>query len=132
MGNVAKVVLGLVAFAGAFVAMQVCTSLARPQTPKEIQAQIEKEVAEIKPTLPKKVHPVVTWFDIEAGKQTIIYKYKIDAPREVILNKRADMEAELKKGLTGWAAQMMMPRGVKMRCELYDMQQNYLYAIDLD
>jgi hypothetical protein len=132
MGKVVMIVLGVGAFAGAFAAFQAGMILARPQTPKEVQAQLEKDVASIKQTLPQKVHPLVTWFDVEAGRQTIIYKYKIHAPREVVLAKRTQMETELKNSGTISAARALVPKGVRLRCELYDEHQSFLYGIDLD
>jgi hypothetical protein len=120
--------LGAVVFA-TFLATQ---TLFRPKTQKEIQADLERDVANLKKTLPQEVHPLVTWFDVEAGRQTIIYKYKIKAPRSVIMNKREEMERDLKGSVAVAAAKFMLPRGVKMRCDLFDQRGTFLFGIDCD
>jgi hypothetical protein len=132
MGNAAKVAIAGGVFLAVFLASQAFLYVARPKTPQETQAELEEQVASMKKSLPQKVHPIVTWFDVEAGPQTIIYKYKIDAPRAQILAKREEMEEQMKHGLMGWAVKMMMPSGVSARCELYDEHGSYLYSIDLD
>jgi hypothetical protein len=129
MGTAVK----FMAIGGVFFATFLCTqTLLRPKTPKEIQANLERDVAKIKATLPQKVHPMVTWFDVEAGRQTIVYKYKLHASRAVILSKRSEMEKELKSSLTIGAAKLLMPSGVRMQCDLYDEHGTFLFGIDLD
>jgi hypothetical protein len=103
-----------------------------PPSPREVQAQIDDEVARLKPTLPQDVHLMVTWFDVDSGPRMIIYKYRIHATRSSIMSKREEMEAEMKKSPMIWAAKLMMPKGVSMRCELYDDNKQYMFAIDLD
>lgn len=132
MGKILTVVIGGAVFIAAFVAAQVLSGAAKPQTPQELQAQIEKEVADLKPTLPREVHPIVTWFDVEARWHTIVYKYKVRAPREVIVAKKKELETQLKGSLLLGAATMMMPKDVKMLYELYDGGGDYLYTLDLD
>ena len=79
MGKILMVAGGGAVFVAVFVASLVCFGAAKPQTPQEVQAQVEKEVADLKPTLPREVHPIVTWFDVEARWHTIVYKYKVRA-----------------------------------------------------
>jgi hypothetical protein len=128
--NLIKIVGGVGVFAAAFLVAQLF--FRPPPSPKEVQAQVDEEVAKLKPTLPQKVHPMVTWFDVESGPRTIIYKYQIHAARTTVMSKREEMEAEMKKSPMIWAAKLMMPQGVSMRCELYDDNRDYMFAIDLD
>ena len=130
MSNVIKIVGGVGIFAMAFLVAQLV--FRPPPTPKEIQAQVDEEVAQLKPTLPQQVHPMVTWFDVESGPRMIIYKYQIHGSRSAVMSKREELEAEMKKSPVMWAAKMMMPRGVSMRCELYDDNKQFMFAIDLD
>ena len=132
MGKVAKVVAGGGVFLGSFVVFQMFSGCMRPPTPQETQAQLDKEVAKLKPTLPKKVHPMVTWFDVESGPQTIIYKYKIHAPRSTVMAKRADMEKEMKNSSMIGLAKLMLPKGTKIQCDLYDEREAFLFSLDLD
>ena len=132
MGNAGKVALVGGIFVAVFVASQALFVLGRPQTPEEAQAQLEKQVASIKQTLPQKVHPMVTWFDVEAEDQTIIYKYQVEAPYSALSSKEADMKEQLKGSWAGWAATMMLPRGVKARCKIYDQNRTYVFTLDLN
>jgi hypothetical protein len=129
MGTIAKIAAVTGIFFAVFLGSQ---TVFRPKSPKEIQANLERDVAKIKETLPQQVHPLVTWFDVEAGRQTIIYKYKLHAPRALIMNKRREMEKELKSSLTIGVAKFMIPSGVKMQCELYDEHGSFMFSIDLD
>jgi hypothetical protein len=131
VSNAVKVLIAVVVFVGAFVGSQAFYKMTRTRTPQEIQAQVEQDVASLKPTLPQEVHPLVTWFDIEAGPQTMIYKYKVKAPRATIVAKRAEMEAEMAHGFTSWAITMMLPRDVHAQAELYDQNGKYVYTLDL-
>src|SRR5262249_34979876 len=106
--------------------------LDKPQSPEEVQAQLEKQVASLKPTLPQKVHPMVTWFDVEAEPQTIIYKYKVEASYSTLQAKEAEMKEQMKGSWAGWAATMMLPRGVKAKCKIYDQNKNYVFSLDLN
>ena len=131
MGKLLTVVVGGAVFVAAFVAAQTAFN-AKPQSPQELQAQVEKEVADLKTTLPREVHPIVTWFDVEARWHTIVYKYKVRAPREVIVAKKKELETQLKGSLMLGAATMLMPKDVKMLYELYDGGGSYIYTLDLD
>jgi hypothetical protein len=97
MGKILTVVIGGAVFVAVFGASLVFFGAAKPQAPQEVQAQVEKEVADLKPTLPREVHPIVTWFDVEARWHTIVYKYKIRAPREVIVAKKKELETQLRE-----------------------------------
>jgi hypothetical protein len=128
--NLIKIVGGVGVFAMAFLVAQLF--FRAPPSAKEVQAQVDEEVARLKPTLPQQVHPMVTWFDVESGPRMIIYKYQLHASRSQVMAKREEMEAELKKSPMIWAAKLMMPQGVTMRCELYDNNRDYMFGIDLD
>lgn len=132
MGKIWTVIVAGCLFLGTFVVAEVVSVASRPATPQEIQAQIEKDVAQIKPTLPKDEGDYVTWFDVDAQWQTIVYKYKIHAPREIVVSKKKDLEGQLKGSLVLGAAKMLMPKGVKMKFELYDDGGGYIYSIDGD
>jgi hypothetical protein len=119
-------------FLATFVVGEVVSISSRPKTPQEIQAELEKDVAEVRKTLPKEEGDVVTWFDVEAQWQTIVYKYKIHAPRELVVQKKKELEAQMKNNMMLGAAKMMMPKGVKMKHELYDGGGSYIYTLDLD
>ncbi len=132
MGKIgAVIVFGCVAL-GTFVVAEVVAFNSRPQTPQEIQAEIEKDVAEIRKTLPQNEGDRVTWFDAEARRQTIVYKYKIHAPRELVVEKRKDIEAQMKGSMMLAAAKAMMPKGVHLEAELYDDGGSLIYSMDLD
>jgi len=132
MGKVLSLATGGVAFLLAFVASLVFFSPGHPQTPQEAQAQLERDVAGIKKTLPQECGPSVTWFDAEARWHTIVYKYKVRIPREVIVANKKQLEAQLKSSMVLGAAKFMMPSNAKMICELYDDGGGYIYTLDLD
>jgi hypothetical protein len=132
MQTFVKLIAGGMVFIMVFLVSSAFLAPKKPQSRREIQAQIEQEVARLKPTLPQQVHPMVTWIDVEAEPQTIIYKYKVHASRDAILSKRADMEQELKHGWAGWAAKMTLPEGVSMKCEIFDENRSYLFTIEIE
>ena len=132
MGSVGKVALVGGIFVAVFVASQAFFLVGHEQTPEEKQAQLEKQVASLKETLPQKVHPIVTWFDVEAGDQTIIYKYQVEVPRSALMNKEDEMREQMKNSWAGWACTLMLPRGVKAKAKLYDENKNYAYTLDLN
>jgi hypothetical protein len=132
MGNAVKVAIAGGVFLAVFLLSQVFFYAARPRSPEETQAELEQQVASLKQTLPQKVHPIVTWFDVEAGQQTIIYKYKIHAPRAQVMAKRTDLEEQMKGSWAGWAAKLTLPRGVDVKCELYDDNGSYMFSLDLE
>ncbi len=132
MGKILTVAVGSVAFVLAFVASLAFFSPGRPQTPQEAQAQLEKDVAGIKKTLPQECGPSVTWFDVEARWHTIVYKYKVRIPREVIVANKKQLESQLKSSMVLGAAKFMSPGNAKMICELYDDGGGYIYTLDLD
>ncbi|HVS39469.1 MAG TPA: hypothetical protein VMS17_28180 [Gemmataceae bacterium] len=117
---------------GTFAVAEVAFFAARPKSPQELQVEIEKQVAEVKATLPQKEGDLVTWLDIEARWQTIVYKYKIHAPRDLVVAKKKDIESQTKGSLMLGAAKMMMPKGVHLEAELYDDYGSYIYTLDLD
>jgi len=130
MGKIGIVIVAGCLCLGTFVVAELVSLSYRPATPHEIQAQIEKEAAEIKKTLPKEEGEYVTWFDIDTEWQTLVYKYKIHAPREVVVAKKKELEGQLKSSMLIGAAKWMMPKGVKMKFELYDDGGGYIYSID--
>jgi hypothetical protein len=132
MGKIVTVVIGGAVFLAAFVAAQVFFVAGKPQTPQDVQTQVEKEVASVKPTLPKDIGPAVTWFDIEAQWQTIVYKYKVHVPREVVVAKKKELEAQVKGSMLLGAAKFLMPKEVKMKYELYDDGGSFIYTLDID
>jgi hypothetical protein len=132
MGKVLTVVVGAVLFAAAFVGAGVFFTGAHPQSPQEAQAQLEKDVAAVKKSLPQDYGPAVTWFDAEAQWHTIVYKYKIHAPREVVVAKKKELEAQLKSSMLLQTAMYMMPKDVKMKYEMYDDGGHFIYTLDLD
>jgi hypothetical protein len=132
MGKIWTVVIFVCVLLGTFVVAEVVAVTSRPQTPQEIQAEVEKQVAEVRPTLPRNEGDLVTWFDVEARWHTIVYKYKIHAPREVVIEKKKDIESQTKGNLALGAAKMMMPKGVHLQAELYDDNGSFIYNIDLD
>jgi hypothetical protein len=132
MGKLGKILLVVGIFVAVFAGSQVFFVVGKPQTPEEVQAQLEKQVASLKPTLPQKVHPLVTWFDVEAEPQTIVYKYKVDASYSSLQAKEDEMKSQMKGSWAGWAATIMLPRGVKAKCKIYDQYQNYVFSLDLN
>jgi hypothetical protein len=132
MGNAGKVAIVGGIFVAVFVASQALFVLGRPQSPEEAQAQLEKQVASLKETLPQKVHPMVTWFDVEAEDHTIVYKYKVEASYTMLSRKEADMKEQLQGSWAGWAATMMLPSGVKAKCKIYDENKTYVFTLDLN
>lgn len=132
MGKIGAIVIfGCVAL-GTFVVAEVVSFTSKPPTPQEIQAEIEKDVADVRKTLPQNQGDAVTWFDAEAEWQTIVYKYKIHAPREVVVAKRQEIESQTKGNLMLKAAKAMMPKGVHLKAELYDDGGSIIYTLDLD
>ena len=129
-----KILLVVVAAGVGFLLMQLFLHLpgGAPLTPEQRQAQINEMVDGVKSTLPRKVHPNVTWFDVKAEKDRIVYLYKIHAPRATVMSRRTQMEADLKKSTMAWLAKAAMPSGVGIKCELYDENQSFLYGIVLD
>src|SRR6185295_18526872 len=98
MSTSTKTLLAVVAAAVVgFLLMQAFLQwpTSKPLTTEERRAQLDDMVAGVKPTLPMKVHPLVTWFDIKAEKDMIVYKYKIHVQRNNVVSKRGQMEAEL-------------------------------------
>jgi hypothetical protein len=132
VSNVIKGLLVVAVFVGAFFGSQAFYNLSRPLSSKEIKARLEQDVANIKPTLPQDVHPLVTWFDVEARQTTIVYKYRVKAPRSAMLSKRAELEGQMQGSLAVRAALLMLPRGASAQCELYDQNGGYLYTLDLN
>ena len=132
MGKLAAVVLAGCICLAAFVVVEVVSLTARPPTPHEIQVQLEQDVAQLKPTLPQDEGPLVTWFDVEAEWQTMVYKYKVHAQRDLVVAKKKELESQLKGSMVLGAAKMMMPKGVKVKYELYDDRGAYIYTLDLD
>src|SRR5262249_25123951 len=132
MGNLVKVAIAGGVFLAVFLVSQLFFLAARPRSPQETQAELEKQVASVKQTLPMQVHPIVTWFDVEAAPQTVIYKYKIHAPRAQVMARRAEMEEQMKGSMAGWLAKLTLPSGTSIQCELYDENGSYLYRLDLD
>jgi len=132
MGKAGKVAVVGGIFVAVFVASQAFYAVGRPQSPEETQAQLEKQVASLKQTLPQKVHPVVTWFDVEAEDQTIIYKYQVEASYSQLSSKEEDMKEQLKGSWAGWLVTMSLPRGVKAKCKIYDQNRTYVFSIDLN
>ena len=132
MGKIATIVVFGCVVLGTFAAAEVISFVSRPQTPREIQAEIEKQVAEIRPTLPRNEGDLVTWFDVEARWQTIVYKYKIHAPRDIVVAKKKDIESSVKGNLMLGAAKAMMPKGVHLQAELYEDDGSFIYNMDLD
>jgi hypothetical protein len=130
MRKITTVIVAGCIFLGTFVVAEVVSVASKPATPQEIQAQIEKEAAEIKKTLPRDEGEYVTWYDIDTSWQTLIYKYKIHAPREVVVGKKKELEQQLKGSMMLGAAKWMMPKGVKLRFELYDDGGGFIYSID--
>jgi hypothetical protein len=130
MGKAGVAIVAVCVFLATFVVAEVVSWAAHEPTPHEIQEQIEKEVAQVKPTLPKDEGDYVTWFDIDSEWQTIVYKYKIHADRSLVVAKKKDLEAQIKGSMLLGAAKMMMPKGVKTRFELYDNGGSYIYALD--
>jgi hypothetical protein len=131
MRTAATVVIVIALFAGVFLGSQGVMYLTKPLSPEELQARIETDVKNLKPTLPQKVHPIVTWFDVEAGQHTIIYKYQVHVPRSVLMSKRTEMEQQMKGSFTSFAVSMMLPRGAKAQAALYDDDKRYAYTIDV-
>ena len=132
MGKIgAIVVFGCVTLA-TFVVAEVVTFTSKPQTPQEIQAEIEKQAVEIRKTLPQSQGDVVTWYDIEARWQTIVYKYRIHAPRDLVVARRQEIESQTKGSIMLTAAKAMMPKGVHLKAELYDDGGSFIYTLDLD
>jgi hypothetical protein len=131
VNNLLKVGAIVAVFLAAFGGFQAYSALSRPRTPQEIQAQLERDVANLKETLPQKVHPMVTWFDVEAGQQTIIYKYQIHASRSAVMAKRKELEEQMAHSPLVWAAMLMLPSDVKAQCDLYDDNKSYMFSIDL-
>ncbi len=132
MGKIVTTAAGGVAFVLAFAASLVFFSPGRPQTPQDAQAELEKNVASLKKTLPQECGPSVTWFDVEARWHTMVYKYKVHIPREVLVANKKQLESQLKSNMVLGAAKMMMPGNAKMICELYDGGGGYVYTLDLD
>ncbi len=132
MGTVVRVVAAGGAFLAAFAVSHGVMNLARPLTPKEKQDRLEQSVASMKKNLPQQVHPIVIWFDVEAGNQALIYKYKILASRETIMARRSHMEKEMKGSMVGWAAKWLLPEGVRVQCDLYDENESFMYSLDLE
>ena len=132
MSRVLPILIGGALFIGAFIAAQAFFVVGRPQTPQQQQAQLEKEVASVKTTLPKDIGAAVTWYDVEAQWQTIVYKYKIHAPRDVVVAKKKELEAQVKGSMMLGAAMFLMPKDVKMKYELYDDSGSFIYTLDLD
>lgn len=131
MRTVATIVVVIAVFAGVFAGTQGVLYLTRPLSSEELQARIEQDVANLKPTLPQKVHPIVTWFDVEADRHTIVYKYQVHVPRSVLMGKRREMEEQMKGSFTSFAVSMMLPRGAKAQAALYDDDKRYAYTIDV-
>jgi hypothetical protein len=132
MRKIATVIVAGCLFLGTFVVAEVISLSSKPQTPQEVQAEVEKQAAEIRKTLPKDEGGYVTWFDCEAEWHTIVYKYKIHAPRSLVVSKKKDIEAQLKGSMLLGAAKWMMPKDVKTRFELYDDSGSYIYTLDTD
>jgi hypothetical protein len=131
VNNLVKLAAIVAVFLAAFGGFQAYSVMSRPRTPQEIQAQLERDVANLKGTLPQKVHPMVTWFDVEAGDQTIIYKYQIHASYSAISSKQKQLEEEMAHSPLVWAAMLMLPSDVKAQAKLYDDNKNYVFTIDL-
>jgi hypothetical protein len=132
MGKILTIVIGGAVFLAAFVGAQVFFAAAKPMTPREVQAQIEREVARAKTTLPKDCGPNVTWFDVEAEWHTIVYKYKSHVPREVVVAKKKELEALMKNSTMLAAAKFLMPKDVKVKYEFYDDGGQFIYTLDID
>ena len=132
MNSAGKIALVGGLFVAVFVGSQALFVVGRPQTPEEAQAQLEKQVASLKQTLPQKVHPLVTWFDVEAEDQTIIYKYKVEASYSALSSKEDQMREQLKGSWAGWAVTVMLPRGTKAKCKIYDENKTYVFTLDLN
>ncbi len=132
MSNYVKIGLAIAAFVGAFVIFQVATTTSKPLTPQEKRDQLDKQVAELKKSLPQKVHPLVTWFDVEAGDDRIIYKYQVEASQSTIVGRKKQMQDELKKSSLVWAAKFMMPSDTKIEIKLYDEKKVYACKLELD
>jgi hypothetical protein len=131
VNNAVKVLLAVAAFAGAFVGSQALYKMSRPRTSQEIQADVDRDVANLKSTLPQDVHPMVTWFDVASGSETIIYKYKVKVPRSALMARRKEMEKELEHGFAGWAVAVMLPRDVHAQAEFYDQNGSYAFTVDI-
>lgn len=131
MGTFLKVAFAAVLFVGIFAGSLVVFQATQPLSGKELQERIDKDVVQVKKTLPQKVHPMVTWFDVESGPKTIIYKYQVHVPRSALMGKRDEMEQQLKGSFTSWAVSLMLPRGAKAQAALYDDNMRYAYTIDV-
>jgi hypothetical protein len=135
MSKSTKILLAVAAAAGAFILMQVylnLSSAAVQLTPEEQQARLKQMVAEVKPSLPMQVHPLVTWFDVKSKNSTIIYKYKIHVPGSQLTGKRAQFESALKDSTAAWLAKFALPANTDIDCELYDEEQRYVYTIKIE
>jgi hypothetical protein len=42
------------------------------------------------------------------------------------------MKEQLNGSWAGWAATLMLPRGVKAKCKIYDQNKTYVFTIDLN
>ena len=132
MGNVGKIALVGGIFAAVFAGSQAFMAGSRQLSPKELHEELEKQVASLKPTLPQKVHPIVTWFDADVDDDTVIYKYQVDAPYSALSAKEEEMKQQLKGSWVGWAATAVLPRGAKLRAKIYDQNKNYVFCIDFN
>jgi hypothetical protein len=131
VGTFAKVAIVVALFGGAFLGSQALYQASRPLTEKELEAALERQVEQVKPTLPQDVHPMVTWFDVEARGDTIVYKYRVHTTRSALLSKRKELREQMQGSFTSWAVSMMLPRGAKAEAALYDDNGTYAYTVDV-
>jgi len=100
-----------------------------PCTANLMQAGFGSDVTLLKRMLPRKCGPGVTWFDIEARDNEIIYKYRLELDRDVIESHRLAMRMPLSQ--QGALFSRLIGKDVRIRLEIYDRHGEFVFSESL-